>query len=75
MISDNISKIIKYRLGQFQYFSGLFIPCVIETIFLWPNFGVFNWKLIKNLILGTFSIIALIAGTIISINDVIELYS
>uniref|UniRef100_A0A182K1E2 Amino acid transporter transmembrane domain-containing protein n=1 Tax=Anopheles christyi TaxID=43041 RepID=A0A182K1E2_9DIPT len=42
---------------------GLFVPCVVETVFLWPNeLGKFRWVLIKNVIFGAFSIFALVAG-------------
>lgn len=46
-----------------------------ETIYHWPNFGLLKWKLIKNVILGTLSLIALISGAIISVNEIVELYS
>lgn len=54
--------------------SGLLIPCLIDTIFIWPDFGPFKWKLVKNIILAIFSIIALISGTIVSVSDIIKLY-
>lgn len=55
---------------------GLFVPCVVETVFLWPNeLGKFRWKLIKNIIFGAFAIFALVAGAYVSIKDIVELYT
>ncbi|XP_055624760.1 proton-coupled amino acid transporter-like protein pathetic [Toxorhynchites rutilus septentrionalis] len=55
---------------------GLLVPCVVETVFLWPNeLGTFKWVLIKNVIFGAFSIFALIAGSYVSIEEIIKLYT
>lgn len=54
---------------------GLFVPSVVETVFLWPDrLGAFRWKLWKNVILAAFAIFALISGSYVSIKDIIELY-
>lgn len=51
------------------------MPSVIETVYLWPNMGRFHWKLIKNVFLMVASILALIAGSVVSIEDIIKLYT
>lgn len=37
--------------------------------------GRFNWILIKNTLLATASICALIAGTVVSVEDIIKMYT
>lgn len=55
---------------------GLLVPCVVETVFLWPNeLGTFKWILIKNVIFGAFSIFALVSGSFVSIEEIIKLYT
>lgn len=54
---------------------GLLFPTVVETVFLWPHTGRFHWILIKNIILGTASICALVAGSWVSIVDIIGIYT
>lgn len=55
---------------------GLLTPAVIETVFSQSNggFGKFNWILWKNFLIIIFSIIAIVAGTFSSIQDIIALY-
>lgn len=55
--------------------SGLLVPSIVETVFHWDDLGPFNWILVKNIILGIFSILALIAGSAVSIMNIIKLYS
>jgi hypothetical protein len=40
----------------------------------YEGFGAFKWKLWKNIFLMIFSIIALFAGSFVSILDIIETY-
>lgn len=55
---------------------GLLVPCVVETVFRWPNeLGTFKWVLIKNVIFGAFSIFALVAGSFVSIEEIIKIYT
>uniref|UniRef100_A0A2M4A0X7 Putative amino acid transporter n=1 Tax=Anopheles triannulatus TaxID=58253 RepID=A0A2M4A0X7_9DIPT len=55
---------------------GLFVPCVVETVFYWPNeLGKYRWILIKNIIFAAFSIFALVAGAYVSIKDIVALYT
>ncbi|XP_063705086.1 proton-coupled amino acid transporter-like protein pathetic [Culicoides brevitarsis] len=54
---------------------GLLVPSIVETVFHWDDLGRFNWILCKNIILGVFSILALIAGSAVSINNIINIYS
>ncbi|XP_037948808.1 proton-coupled amino acid transporter-like protein pathetic [Teleopsis dalmanni] len=51
---------------------GIFVPSVVETVYLWPNMGRFNWKLVKNIILSILAILALIAGSAASIQEIIQ---
>ncbi|XP_068145467.1 proton-coupled amino acid transporter-like protein CG1139 [Drosophila tropicalis] len=54
---------------------GIFVPSVVETVYLWPNLGWCKWKLIKNILLAIFAILALIAGAVASIGEIIDMYS
>jgi solute carrier family 36 (proton-coupled amino acid transporter) len=56
-------------------FSGLFVPCLVEAIFQYPNYGPGNWRLWKNVILMIFAIFALISGTFVSVKDIVKLYT
>lgn len=58
------------------FFTGLFVPAAVETIFRYPDdFGVYNIVLIKNLFLMVFSIIALATGSLVSIHEIASIYS
>ena len=56
---------------------GLFVPAVLETVFLQANgnFGRLKWKLWKNMFLVIFSLVAMFSGTFVSIKDIIKLYT
>ncbi|XP_055533959.1 proton-coupled amino acid transporter-like protein pathetic [Wyeomyia smithii] len=55
---------------------GLLVPCVVETVFLWPNeLGTFKWVLVKNVIFGAFALFALVAGSYVSIEEIVKLYT
>lgn len=56
---------------------GLFVPAFVEIVFLQTNgsFGVFKWKLWKNIFLMIFSLIAMFAGAFVSIKHIIETYT
>lgn len=54
---------------------GLFVPTVVQSVFLWPETGRFHWILIKNVVLATASVLGLIAGSWVSVEDIIEVYS
>ncbi|CRK87157.1 CLUMA_CG000966, isoform A [Clunio marinus] len=56
---------------------GIFIPALVEIVFLQTNenFGKFNWKLWKNLFLMLFALIAMFSGAFVSIRDIIEIYT
>lgn len=53
---------------------GLFVPAVVETVFRYPDFGVGNWILIKNICLMVTAILALITGSYVSIHEIIAIY-
>lgn len=53
---------------------GLLIPSVVETVWKWDTgLGRYNWILIKNVLLGVFSIFALISGSARSISTLINI--
>lgn len=56
---------------------GLLVPTVIETIFCQSNggFGKFNWILWKNILLITFSLVAVFSGAFVSVQDIIGIYT
>lgn len=51
------------------------MPSIVETVYLWNDLGRFNWVLYKNILLGLFSIFALIAGAAVSIYRIIQIYT
>ncbi|GAB0094803.1 proton-coupled amino acid transporter-like protein CG1139 [Sergentomyia squamirostris] len=53
---------------------GLLVPAIVETIFKWPNLGPLKLLLVKNVIVGVFAIFALVSGSIVSINEIVEMY-
>lgn len=55
---------------------GISIPAVVETISCWEgHLGAFKWRLWKNSILVIFSLLALIFGTLTSVQDIIKIYN
>lgn len=53
---------------------GLLIPSIVETVWKWDTgLGRFHWVLIKNVLLGVFSIFALISGSARSISTLINI--
>lgn len=58
----------------FEHVLGIFVPSVVETLFLWPNMGRCHWKLIKNVFLAILAICALVTGTVVSLEDIIGMY-
>ncbi|KAH8324673.1 hypothetical protein KR074_002731, partial [Drosophila pseudoananassae] len=72
----NLEPFISLVGAVFFSLLGIFVPSFVETVYLWPDrLGVCKWKLTKNIFLGVFSILALVAGAVSSINEIIELYS
>lgn len=54
---------------------GISIPAVVETISCWEShLGAFKWRLWKNTFLLIFSLLALVFGSLISVQDIIRLY-
>lgn len=54
---------------------GISIPAVVETISCWENhLGTFKWRLWKNSLLVVFSLLALVFGSWISVQDIIKFY-
>lgn len=55
---------------------GILIPSVVQTVFLYPNnLGCCKWVLVKNTVLSIIAVCALVAGSYVSIKDIIKLYS
>ncbi|CAK1578029.1 unnamed protein product [Parnassius mnemosyne] len=55
---------------------GLFIPAVIETVHKWDRgLGFLNWILWKNCFIAVIAIIALFAGSYVSITGIIEKFN
>lgn len=69
----NLEPFISLVGAVFFSLLGIFVPSFVETVYLWPNnLGWCKWKLIKNILLGIFSILALIAGAAASIDEIIN---
>lgn len=55
---------------------GIFVPSIVESIYLYPNrLGCVNWILYKNIFLAIVSIFCLVAGATVSIEEIIKMYS
>ncbi|CAG9831221.1 unnamed protein product [Diabrotica balteata] len=48
---------------------GFLIPAVLDTIVNWDDLGKFNYILIKNMLICTFSIFGLVSGTISALHE------
>lgn len=70
----NLDPIIGLVGALFLSILGFFLPPVIETVYLWPNMGKWNWILIKNVILALFSVVAIVTGSLVSIQAIIKEY-
>ncbi|XP_077291983.1 proton-coupled amino acid transporter-like protein acs [Arctopsyche grandis] len=52
---------------------GLLIPAIVEIVHCWDgNLGFFYWRLIKDVLIGLFSIVALVSGAYQSLNEMIN---
>ncbi|KAK5643871.1 hypothetical protein RI129_007716 [Pyrocoelia pectoralis] len=51
---------------------GIFLPAVIDTVLHWEELGFLKWRLIKNIFLCLFSLIALVSGSTIAIRSLIN---
>lgn len=52
---------------------GLLIPAIVEIVHCWNgNLGRFYWRLIKDILIGLFSIVALVSGAYQSLNQMIN---
>ncbi|KAF5295596.1 hypothetical protein FQR65_LT10399 [Abscondita terminalis] len=53
---------------------GILLPAVVDTVLYWEDLNGLQWKIIKNVILMLFSILALISGSVVSIRSLIDVY-
>ncbi|XP_059619423.1 proton-coupled amino acid transporter-like protein CG1139 isoform X2 [Phlebotomus argentipes] len=54
---------------------GLLVPAIVETVFRWPHdLGPLKFIFFKNVIVGLFALFALVAGSVVSIGEIIEIY-
>lgn len=64
IIVPNLGAIIQFVGAIFFSTLGLFVPAVIDIVVKWEDgFGFMGWILIKNILIMSFSIFALIAGS------------
>ncbi|XP_023161440.2 proton-coupled amino acid transporter-like protein CG1139 [Drosophila hydei] len=69
----NLEPFISLVGAVFFSLLGIFVPSFVETVYLWPDrLGFCKWKLIKNILLGIFSLLALVAGSAASIDEIIN---
>lgn len=55
---------------------ALIFPPILDTLSLWPdNLGQYKWKMIKNGILVVFGFVGFIAGSFVSIHEIIKTFS
>ncbi|KAK5643872.1 hypothetical protein RI129_007717 [Pyrocoelia pectoralis] len=52
---------------------GILVPAIVDTLLHWEGeLGFLKWRLIKNIILGICAIFALVAGTVQSLDQIIN---
>lgn len=71
----NLDPIISLVGAVFLSVLGILVPAVIETVYFWPDLGTCKWILIKNILLSIFAMFALVAGSIVSVQDIIKEYA
>ncbi|CAG4983582.1 unnamed protein product [Colias eurytheme] len=72
----NLELVISFVGAIFFSTFGLLIPATIDIVYHWEKgFGIFNYRLYKNIIICLISIIALISGAYVSILGMIEDFS
>ncbi|XP_068627821.1 proton-coupled amino acid transporter-like protein CG1139 [Battus philenor] len=72
----NLEMVISFVGAIFFSTLGLFIPAVIDTVFLWDRgLGRFNYVVFKNAIIAIISIIALVSGSYVSVLGMIADFS
>jgi hypothetical protein len=55
---------------------GIFVPAFVQMIYqTTTGFGLFRWKLMKNILLMFFALLALVTGAFTSIRDIVETYA
>lgn len=55
---------------------GIFIPAAVQAVYQGgTGYGFMKWKLVKNVFLMCFSVLALLTGSYSSILGIIEIYS
>lgn len=52
----------------------MFVPTVLQAVFMWPETGRFHWALIKNGLLAVAAWLALVAGSWVSLEDIVAIY-
>ncbi|XP_011184166.2 proton-coupled amino acid transporter-like protein pathetic [Zeugodacus cucurbitae] len=74
-VIPNLEPFISLVGAIFLSLLGFLVPSVCETVYLWPDrLGFWRWKLYKNILLSTFALCALVAGSVASINEIIKIY-
>ncbi|KXJ67981.1 hypothetical protein RP20_CCG006907 [Aedes albopictus] len=54
---------------------ALLTPIVLDTVYRWPaGYGCMKWRLLKNIVLGTFGLFILAVGTYFSLMDIVAIY-
>lgn len=73
----NLEPVIGLVGAVFFSFLGLFVPAFVECVYLsaYEGYGLFQWKLWKNIILMIFAAIALFTGTFVSVLHIIDEYT
>ncbi|KAK0178851.1 hypothetical protein PV327_007698 [Microctonus hyperodae] len=72
----NLEPFISLVGAVFFSFLGICIPAVVETISCWEcHLGTAKWRLIKNILLASFSMFALVTGSYVSLVEIIKIYS
>lgn len=70
----NLGIIIKIMGAIVASSISFLFPSTIQNAFLYPNYGKFNWKLWKNLLITIFSLFSTSIGIYFCVLDIIEMY-
>lgn len=66
---------MKKKLNSLEFFAGLFVPALVETVNRYPNdLGFLNYILVKNVCLMLIALLALSTGLFVSVKEIIHIY-
>lgn len=76
LVVPDVGTFVSLVGGFFSSTLAILYPALIDTVYRQSheNFGVFKWKLGKNILLMLFALVVMVYGTILSVKDVVDSY-